>query len=34
MGVGLDIVLWIGAMNLMTLCAVALAITKRGGDGS
>jgi hypothetical protein len=34
MGSGLDIVVWVGAMNLMTLCAVVLAITRRGGDGS
>ena len=29
MGIGTDFVLWIGAMNLVTLCAVVLAV--RGG---
>jgi hypothetical protein len=33
MGIGADFVLWIGAMNLVTLCAVVLAITRRSGDG-
>jgi hypothetical protein len=31
MGIGADLVLWLGAMNLVTLCAVVLAITRRSG---
>ena len=29
MGIGTDFVLWIGAMNLVTLCAVVLAVRRR-----
>jgi hypothetical protein len=32
MSIGTDFVLWIGAMNLVTLCAVVLAV-RRGGFG-
>jgi hypothetical protein len=32
MNIGTDFVLWIGAMNLVTLCAVVLAV-RRGGFG-
>jgi len=34
MGVGIDLVLEIGVLNLMALCAVVLAISKGSGDGS
>jgi hypothetical protein len=32
MGISADFALWIGAMNLVTFCAVVLAITQRSGD--
>jgi hypothetical protein len=32
MGMATDLILWIGAMNLVTFCAVILAVTKHSGD--
>jgi hypothetical protein len=33
MALAADFMLWIGAMNLVTFCAVVLAITRHSGDG-